>query len=352
MAKSNHYNCIYRIVFPNGKCYVGQAKDFNSRQQGRLCDYNKWLIDKDDETATDLERRGSNPKLFRAFLKYGVENCELEILEEDIENSDLLNEREIYWIAFYNCVEDGYNISAGGNYVGLNPETGRGYTYRCSTEYSVPYSDNRSAWNKEYYQKHREEIRKKQNEDYKNGGNIKRKERYLENREIEIEYSRNYREENPEKWAETRRKYAENHSDKILKYAKDYYEKNRNEILKRRKDYRESNRDEYLQYRKDWRNKNLDRLREQRKEFREEHNAKNREYKEQNKDKIKERRKIDSEIRRKLSEADKEIFVTCATAICFRRFFGGGRTRVRFFIEPKGVVNEQGCWLFDFENRK
>ena len=126
-----------------------------------------------------------------------------------------------------------------------------------------------------------------------------------------------------------------------------WVEKNKEKILQAKKEYRENNKGEYLEYRKEWRLKNADKLREERKERRDELNAKNREYKANNQDKVKERWKIDSENRKKLAEADKENFVTCAIAGCFRRFFGGGRTRARFFMEPKGCTNEQGCWLYE-----
>ena len=53
-----------------------------------------------------------NNKLHRAIRKYGEENFQIELLEET--NTNLLNEREKYWIKFYNSKETGYNISNGG----------------------------------------------------------------------------------------------------------------------------------------------------------------------------------------------------------------------------------------------
>ena len=51
--------------------------------------------------------------LHKAFRKYGINNFNIEQIEE-IDNS-LLNDREIYWINFYNSmIPNGYNMTFGG----------------------------------------------------------------------------------------------------------------------------------------------------------------------------------------------------------------------------------------------
>lgn len=64
----------------------------------------------------------NNPKYFgsglllgRSIKKYGKENFKKEILEE-CENKESLNEKEKYWIKFYDSTNNkiGYNISEGG----------------------------------------------------------------------------------------------------------------------------------------------------------------------------------------------------------------------------------------------
>lgn len=51
--------------------------------------------------------------IHRAIKKYGKENFQFEIIEPDIEN---YNEREKYWINYYNCISpNGYNLSHGGD---------------------------------------------------------------------------------------------------------------------------------------------------------------------------------------------------------------------------------------------
>lgn len=58
--------------------------------------------------------------LYRAFKKYGIDNFEWNILEECSE--DLLKEREIYWIKYYNTYEnkEHYNETPGGDCPGRN----------------------------------------------------------------------------------------------------------------------------------------------------------------------------------------------------------------------------------------
>ena len=48
----------------------------------------------------------------RAFRKYGLDNFIFEVIEECDKNR--LNEREIYWINYYNSYYDGYNETLGG----------------------------------------------------------------------------------------------------------------------------------------------------------------------------------------------------------------------------------------------
>lgn len=53
--------------------------------------------------------------LSRGIRKYGAEEYELIILESNIKKEDL-NDREKYWIKYYNTYWEGYNQSIGGSY--------------------------------------------------------------------------------------------------------------------------------------------------------------------------------------------------------------------------------------------
>jgi len=84
---------IYKTTnLVNGKIYIGQDKNNNPTYLG------------------------SGKILHLAFQKYGIENFNKEILEECGSEEDL-NEREKYWIGFYNSTDRkiGYNIALGGN---------------------------------------------------------------------------------------------------------------------------------------------------------------------------------------------------------------------------------------------
>lgn len=86
---------IYKAIFPNGKIYIGKAKNFEVRKRGHK--YNK-----------------SNTKMGRAIRKYGVESITWTILFET-NDMNLLNKKEIDFIKLYNSIENGYNISTGGD---------------------------------------------------------------------------------------------------------------------------------------------------------------------------------------------------------------------------------------------
>lgn len=72
------------------------------------------------QTRRSLEKRKKqhenakdNYSIHKAIRKYGASNFIWEIIEE-CDNS-LLNQREIYWIAFYNTYYNGYNETKGGD---------------------------------------------------------------------------------------------------------------------------------------------------------------------------------------------------------------------------------------------
>lgn len=94
---------IYKITNDiNDKVYIGQTSKCRPND--------RWSQHKSDSKNL---REEDHSALHLAMHKYGVEKFHFEILEEaDI---SLLDEREIYWISFYNSkVPNGYNISEGG----------------------------------------------------------------------------------------------------------------------------------------------------------------------------------------------------------------------------------------------
>lgn len=93
--------CIYRIVNKvNNKQYVGKTTvGIWKRWKAHIKDY--------------LRRGKENRPLYKAFLKYGISNFRIEILEEC--SPELLSEREIYWIDKLQTYKLGYNATKGGD---------------------------------------------------------------------------------------------------------------------------------------------------------------------------------------------------------------------------------------------
>lgn len=88
------YGYIYKTTnLIDGKIYIGQHK------------YDKEELDK--------KYIGSGVILNRAIKKYGIKNFKCEIIEF-CPNLKILDEREIYWISYYDSIQTGYNILEGG----------------------------------------------------------------------------------------------------------------------------------------------------------------------------------------------------------------------------------------------
>lgn len=79
------------------KSYIGQTQKTMNR---------RWI-----QHTSDSKKIRS--KFYNSIRKYGIECWNLEILEE-VQDINLLNEREIYWIAYYNTFNNGYNSNTGG----------------------------------------------------------------------------------------------------------------------------------------------------------------------------------------------------------------------------------------------
>ena len=96
---------IYKITNKvNGKIYIGQTvKTVEKRFQQHKNNSNKSYF--------------SQIVLYRAFNKYGINNFICEQVEE-VPN-ELLDEREKYWIEYYDSYFNGYNSTLGGRATSL-----------------------------------------------------------------------------------------------------------------------------------------------------------------------------------------------------------------------------------------
>ena len=93
------YSGVYKITFPNKKCYIGISNNIYRR-----------MLEHNTDFRNDLP-------IEHAIKKYGV-ITEFDIIEEiSPENRKLMREREKYWIKRYNShiKEFGYNVSKGGD---------------------------------------------------------------------------------------------------------------------------------------------------------------------------------------------------------------------------------------------
>lgn len=92
---------IYKITNQvNGKIYIGQSIDISRR----------W---RQHRNASCYD---SDIPLYKAIKKYGIDNFTFEVIEEC--DMSLLNERELYWINFYDSYKQGYNATLEGTIYG------------------------------------------------------------------------------------------------------------------------------------------------------------------------------------------------------------------------------------------
>lgn len=93
---------IYKITNKiNGKCYVGKSTNI----------YHRWIEHK--SSSREIRDGGDEYAIHCAIRKYSIENFSFEIIEEC--PLEQLDEKEKYWIEYYNSHENGYNETYGGD---------------------------------------------------------------------------------------------------------------------------------------------------------------------------------------------------------------------------------------------
>lgn len=91
---------IYKITNNvNDKVYIGQT----SRSIP-----DRWKAHKHMALKTECQF-----PLYRAIRKHGIEQFNIEVIEEC--DTERLNERETFWIAFFDAYKSGYNATLGGS---------------------------------------------------------------------------------------------------------------------------------------------------------------------------------------------------------------------------------------------
>jgi len=96
---------IYMLTSPSGKSYVGQTVVFKERYS----------------VYRRIKKNAIGRKLFNALNKYnGIENFEIKILckvpliDDLLSLKEQLSELEIFYIAYHNTFNEGYNSTEGG----------------------------------------------------------------------------------------------------------------------------------------------------------------------------------------------------------------------------------------------
>ena len=201
---------IYKVTNKiNGKVYIGQSVDIGRR-------WREHMTAKDDIY------------FHKAIQKYGVEIFEWEVIEQ-CKKKDL-DEREIYWIEYYDSFNKGYNCTKGGDGVSGGEDHPRWKGGVSSDpEYSKQYyqanKEQKKQYSKQHYKQYYEENKEKVKE-YKEANKEKKKEydkqyykQYYEvNKEKKKEYDKQYYEENKEKRKQYRKQYYEVHKEKRKEY--------------------------------------------------------------------------------------------------------------------------------------
>ena len=112
---------IYKITNRiNGLSYIGQTK------YAAIDRYNTHM------------NTYKNTKFYNSIHKYGQENFELEVLEDNVKEEDL-DRLEIYYIALYDTYEHGYNETTGGQGI---------HGYKHTNENKLKIGEKaKAAWN-------------------------------------------------------------------------------------------------------------------------------------------------------------------------------------------------------------
>ena len=127
---------IYKVTNKiNGKVYIGQSVDIGRRWRQHM-------------TAED------DIYFHKAIQKYGVENFEWEVIEQ-CKKKDL-DERESYWIEYYDSFNKGYNCTKGGGGVGIGEDHPR---WKGGVSLDPEY-------NKQYYEANKEQAKQQMKEYY------------------------------------------------------------------------------------------------------------------------------------------------------------------------------------------
>jgi group I intron endonuclease len=149
MNLRNKIGFIYKITSPNGKVYIGQTLNFKNRKY--------------------YYRSGNfqaQIKLHNSVMFYNWCPADaIEIIEECLcgEGKSILNEREKYWISYYDSFKNGLNCNEGGNGNVGHKHSNESKAKMSESKIGVRHSEERNKRKSEYTKgrKHTESSKKK-----------------------------------------------------------------------------------------------------------------------------------------------------------------------------------------------
>lgn len=128
---------IYIITSPSGKQYVGKSTIGTDQKEILYQSASKYF--------PNIKR-----PILNAIRKYGWDNMKFEIIEQNDQwTTDELNQQEKYWIKYFNTIEFGYNVTAGGD--GHDSESARIFWQNVSDEWKQRRALNCSKGQKQRY---------------------------------------------------------------------------------------------------------------------------------------------------------------------------------------------------------
>ena len=109
MFQKNVYGIIYKVTcLITNKIYIGQTTTYLGNRKGL-------------HKHRALYQNDYKNHFHNAIRKYGWENFQWEIIDY-AQTFEELNEKEKYWIKYYNSIEQGYNILGGGQNIDTNTD--------------------------------------------------------------------------------------------------------------------------------------------------------------------------------------------------------------------------------------
>lgn len=224
---------LYKLDFPNGKCYIGITSRTAKKRFEEHC-------------------RASQNKspVQKAIHKYGTNNVVLTVLAT-IDNWELLCLAEMEAIKKYDTFnrQNGYNLTLGGegtSTVGIYGEQrlirDKGFlkAYRDANNVEIKAKDaaykaaNKAVLKvkaKIYFQLNKEEI------------SIKKKAYHEKNRLAAAEYKKEWRKTNKERLKDKAKTYHKENQEKILTRVNEWSEANKDKVKANKKAWYEANKD-------------------------------------------------------------------------------------------------------------